>query len=81
MKRSKPCTINLVKDVLFQEILKYPGGISFRSLCTKKGINPSFEEDRPKVWKFISALVSLQRDGHVVSDIQDNMRFYYPQAT
>lgn len=78
MKRAY--TLDAVKDVLFDDIKKRTGGVSLRSLLSKRGINPAFEDDRSKVWKCVSALVSLQRDGSVVSDIQDGTRFYYPQC-
>lgn len=79
-KRPKPYTLGLVKDVLFEDIRKSGlYGLSLRHLLSRRGISRNLEEDRSKVWKCVSALVSLQNDGTVVSEIIDGERVYFPR--
>jgi len=80
-KGNYAATIEL-REKLFELIKTRVDGISRTAIQKKFGIHsPSLEEQRKGVWKLSSALVGLQHDGFIVSDMSEGERFYYPRAS
>lgn len=72
----------LLRDTVFQEIKKFPHGVSYRALQRKFGVtSPMLEDQRRAVWKLSSVLVGLQHAQFIVSDLYDGERFYFPRAS
>lgn len=77
-----PNVMRELKDGVAAEVAKHPTGVSRRSLFKHMRVgDPSLEENRGKVWRMAAALVGLQRDGDVISDVYDGDRWYYPRRS
>lgn len=56
-----------------------PNGVSHKALQKMVGIgDPNTEAERPKVWKLISAIAGLYREGFLKSFLKGNERVYLP---